>query len=83
MIDAELLRMLCCPETKQSLTLAEAGLVERLNQQLSAGQLRNRAGHAVKEPLEHGLVRADGQFLYPIRRDIPVMLIDEAIPLSP
>jgi uncharacterized protein YbaR (Trm112 family) len=27
-------------------------------------------------------VRQDGQYLYPIRDDIPIMLIDEAIPLA-
>jgi uncharacterized protein YbaR (Trm112 family) len=34
------------------------------------------------EKLEGGLVRADGKVLYPMRGEIPVMLIDEAIPLS-
>jgi uncharacterized protein YbaR (Trm112 family) len=29
-----------------------------------------------------GLVRADNKILYPIREDIPVMLIDEGIPLE-
>jgi uncharacterized protein YbaR (Trm112 family) len=28
------------------------------------------------------LVRADGKFIYPIRQEIPIMLIDEAIPLA-
>jgi uncharacterized protein YbaR (Trm112 family) len=27
-------------------------------------------------------VRADGKYLYPVREDIPVMLIDEAIALG-
>jgi uncharacterized protein YbaR (Trm112 family) len=27
-------------------------------------------------------MRQDGQYLYPIRDDIPIMLIDEAIPLA-
>lgn len=82
MIDPELLNVLCCPETRQPLVFAEAGLVARLNQQVAAGQLSNRAGRLVEQPFDHGLVRADGKFLYPIREDIPVLLIDEAIPLS-
>ena len=81
MIDPELLKILCCPETHQSLALAETPLVESLNQQIEAGQLRNRAGQPVKEKLDAGLVRADGQFLYAIRQNIPIMLIDEAVPL--
>jgi len=82
MMDAELLGILCCPETHQSLKLAESSVVENLNQQIRDGQLHNRGGQAVKERIDGGLVRADGQFLYPIRQDIPIMLIDEAIPLA-
>ena len=81
MIDPELLKILCCPETHQSLALAETPLVESLNQQIEAGQLRNRAGQSMKEKIDAGLVRADGQFLYAIRQNIPIMLIDEAVPL--
>jgi uncharacterized protein YbaR (Trm112 family) len=35
----------------------------------------------VTEQIEGGLLRADGKVLYPVRSHIPVMLIDEAIPL--
>ena len=52
------------------------------NRQIAAGQLQNRAGQPVKEPIDGGLVREDKRFLYPIRQNIPVMLIDEAIPLK-
>jgi uncharacterized protein YbaR (Trm112 family) len=82
MIDPELLKILCCPETHQSISLAEPSLIERLNQHISAGQLRNRTGQLVHEKIEGGLVRADNKFLYPIRQNIPIMLIDEAIPLT-
>jgi uncharacterized protein YbaR (Trm112 family) len=82
MIDAELLHILCCPETHQGLRVAEPPLVEKLNQQIASGGLKNRAGQPVKEKIEGGLVRADGKYLYPIRGDIPVMLVDEAIPLA-
>lgn len=81
MIDPELLKIMCCPETHQSIEPAESGLIEKLNQHINAGQLRNRAGQVVKEKIDGGLIRADKKFLYPIRQDIPIMLIDEAIPL--
>jgi uncharacterized protein YbaR (Trm112 family) len=81
MIDAELLKILCCPETHQELRVAEPDLVQKLNQKISAGGLKNRAGHLVKERIDGGLVRTDGKWAYPIRKNIPVMLIDEAIPL--
>ena len=81
MVDPELLRLLCCPETHQDLVIADATLVEKLNGQVASGTLKNRDGRIVERKLEGGLIRSDGKFLYPIRRDIPVMLIDEAIPL--
>jgi uncharacterized protein YbaR (Trm112 family) len=82
MIDSDLLKILCCPETHQDLRLAEPGVIDKLNAQIAAGTLKNRAGQPLKEKLDAGLVRADGKFLYPIRRNIPVMLVDEAIPLT-
>ena len=82
MVDAELLKLLCCPETHQDLALAPAGLLEQMNARIAQGTLKNRAGRVVERKLDGGLVRADRKFLYPIREDIPVMLIDEAIPLA-
>ena len=80
MIDAELLKILCCPETHQGLSFAPADAIQKLNQQISAGTARNRAGTVIKEPIEGGLLRADGKYLYPIRLGIPILLIDEALP---
>ena len=82
MIDSELLKILCCPETHQPVTLAEPALIEKLNGRVSAGSLKNRGDQAVNEKIDGGLIREDRKFLYPIRNDIPVMLIDEGIPLS-
>ena len=79
MVDAQLLEILCCPETKQDVALAPAALVEELNKRVAAGSLKNRKGDVIKEKMEAGLLRADGKFLYAIREDIPIMLIDEAI----
>jgi uncharacterized protein YbaR (Trm112 family) len=81
MIDPELLRILCCPETHQPIAVAEPWLIEKLNRQIAAGQLKNRAGQAITEKIDCGLVREDSKFAYPIRENIPIMLIDEAIPL--
>ncbi len=82
MVDAELLKILCCPETRQPLALADAALVQRLNEQITAGQLRNRAGKPVTRKCDGALLRKDGQFVYPICEDIPILLIDEAISLA-
>ena len=61
--------------------MAEADIVAKLNERVSAGTLKNRAGKPVAVALDSGLIRDDGKFLYPVRKDIPVMLVAEAIPL--
>jgi uncharacterized protein YbaR (Trm112 family) len=82
MIHADLLKMLQCPDDRSPLTVADSAQVATLNAAVQAGQLRNRGGELVTRALEGGLVRRDGKFLYPIFDGIPVMLIDEAIPLA-
>jgi uncharacterized protein YbaR (Trm112 family) len=82
MVDPELLNLLCCPETHQGLRLADQALLGKLNQKINAGAVRNRGGHMVSQQLVAGLLREDGRVLYPVRNDIPVMLVEEGIGLE-
>jgi uncharacterized protein YbaR (Trm112 family) len=81
-ISRDLLEILACPETKAPVHEADAALLKRLNARVAQGQVVNRDGRAVEEPIEEGLVREDGAVLYPVREGIPIMLIGEAIPLE-
>lgn len=81
-VDKDLLAILCCPETKQVVTLADAPLIQRLNDAIQNRRLQNKGKQVVTDPVEGGLLRADGKILYPIRENIPVMLIEEGIPLE-
>jgi len=81
MVDKELLSILCCPETKQDVSLAADDVIKKINAAITAAKATTRGGAAIKDPIEAGLLRADGKYLYPIREDIPIMLIDEAIPV--
>jgi len=81
-VDKDLLAILCCPETKLDVSLADDGLINKLNDAVSRGLLKNKAQKPVAELLDGGLIRSDRKILYPIREDIPVMLIEEGIPLD-
>lgn len=78
-IDENLLSILCCPATKQTLRIADESLVLKINQAVSRGILVNVGQKLVSEKIEGGLIRSDGKLVYPIRESIPVMLIEEGI----
>ncbi len=83
MINNELLRILVCPESKRPVALADDGLVGDVNEMIRSRRARNRAGEVVDNEIDGGLLTEDRSFLYPIREEIPVMLVDQAIVLRP
>lgn len=82
MVDQELLSILVCPENKTPVKLADQATVDRINEAIAGDTLKNRGGEVVDTAIDGGLLREDGAYLYVIREDIPVMLIDEAIPMD-
>ena len=82
MIGKERLDILVCPERRTPLTLADEKLVAALNRAVAQRRLKNQAGEPVEKMLDGGLVRDDHAVLYPVIDGIPIMLIDEAIPLD-
>ena len=77
MVDAELLKILVCPEDKTPVRVADEATLEILNMKIREGEASTRSGHKVTEEVTEGLVRKDGKYLYPVRDNIPVMLIEE------
>lgn len=83
MLDKELLDILACPETKKSLTLADENLVERINQQIKAGEVVTKMKIKVEEPIEAALLReGDNAYAYPVRNSIPVLLVEELMEIK-
>ncbi len=77
-VDPELLEILVCPKSKGALEVVElpAGLRSQLRD-------KYREHFRDEEPVvEQGLYCADSGLVYPIVSDIPIMLIDEALPAS-
>ena len=77
-VNAELLEMLVCPKTKGELELIELPADTR-------GRLVEKyREHFVDEEPEvtHGLLCRQSELVYPIVSDIPIMLIDEALPAA-
>ena len=81
-MEKRLLNILRCPVTHKGLSLAKGDTLERLNQAIEAGNVSNRDGAPVVEPLPEALVTDDKRLLYPISNGIPVLLEGESISLA-
>ena len=81
-VDQELLEIICCPDTHQDLRIVTDDQLTILNNYQKQGELINREGNAVEYSLSGGLIRDDGEVIYPIRESIPVLLSEEAIILN-
>ena len=64
------------------MSLADSGLVERVNHLVRQGQARDQLDQPIREEIEGGLINQDGDRLYPIRDGIPTLIADEAIGLG-
>lgn len=78
-INPFVVNLLICPETGQSLQLQDESVLAVINAKITAAQLHNRAGEIITTPLDGVLMRSDKQVFYPVRADIPIMLIDQSI----
>ncbi len=81
-VNQELLDILCCPETKEDVHLISEEEVQRINASIDKGNGKKRSGENETDHIQGGLLREDGKYLYAIRDDIPIMLIDEAIDMT-
>ena len=81
MLDPEFVKILVCPDNKTPVRVASEQEIADLNQKIEDGTLQNIGGCKVNDKLDGGLIREAGDLLYPVRKNIPVMLVEEAIQL--
>ena len=80
-MDQELLKILCCPQTKVPVELLAARDLEKLNGAIAAGRIKQADGATVKKPIAEALITRDRKTIYRIDDGIPIMLIDQGIPV--
>ncbi len=78
-MDRKLLDLLCCPSSRESLSMLEARGLDVLNRAISAGDVQRVDGSVQADPLREALVTRDRKLVYRVDDGIPVLLSDEAI----
>lgn len=78
-IDPEMLEILVCPKTKGELELIE--LPQNLQRSL-AEKYQEYFTDEERAVVTHALFSAEADLVYPIVSEIPIMLVDEALPAS-
>lgn len=81
MLDPEFVKILVCPDNRTPVRVASEQEITNLNQKIEEGFLQNIGGRKVNDKFDGGLIREAGDRLYPVRKNIPVMLVEEAIKL--
>ncbi len=82
MISEEILSILVCPKTKERLILAKDSEVKKINDEITKNKVVNMEGRILKNAMDGFLITENGALAYPVQDGIPVLLIEEGIPLS-
>ena len=78
-MDRKLLDILCCPTTRQSLTMLNSQGLEALNRAIAAGGVKRADDSPQATPLREALLTRDRKTVYRVDDGIPVLLAEEAI----
>ncbi len=81
-MDRKLLDILCCPASRQPLSLLESRGLDTLNQAIASGQVQRDDGSAQDAPIRQALVTQDRKRVYRVEDGIPVLLVEESIPTA-
>jgi len=78
-MDKRLLTILRCPVSHKGLSMLKKDTLDQINAAIQRGELKNREGELLSEPLAEALITDDGKRVYPIDDGIPVLLEGESI----
>jgi uncharacterized protein YbaR (Trm112 family) len=81
-MDRKLLDLLVCPATRQPLALLDKPGLEALNRAIAAGSVKRADDTTQTEAVREALITRDRRTLYRIDDGIPVLLIEEGIPVA-
>jgi uncharacterized protein YbaR (Trm112 family) len=79
LLSDEIIKILCCPKTKLPLKLLDQSAIDKINKEIENGELKYFTGDTVHDKIDGGFLRIDGKLLFPIKNEIPVLIMDEAI----
>ena len=79
MIDQDIIDILACPATQRSLRPLPADKLRVLNDSITAGRAIYVNGDKIDEALDAALVTDNETLIYPIRDNIPVLLVERGI----
>ena len=75
----EWIEILKCPISGNNLRTLTSEEVSGLNDQINAGKIFQADGNSFREKIENGLITVNGEYIYPIIKDIVLLLRDLAI----
>ena len=78
-MDKRLLTILRCPVSHKGLSMLKKDTLDQIKAAIQKGELKNREGELLSEPLAEALITDDGKRVYPIDDGIPVLLEGESI----
>jgi uncharacterized protein YbaR (Trm112 family) len=81
-MDRKLLDLLVCPATRQPLALLDKPGLAVLNRAIAAGSVKRVDDAPQTETIREALITRDRKTLYRIDDGIPVLLIEEGIPVA-
>ena len=81
-MDPNLLNIICCPVTREKLSIVTSKQLELINSEIAKSTLKKLDGSIAEKPKSKALINATKTLLYPIKEDIPILLESEAIEIK-